>query len=1023
MEVLVNVVESLVANGFTALIGYGIGKVREMGLKRKKRLESLTEDNNLVSSIQNVIKEIEGSLFPSETQSKIAQFLESPTAENIVRQIYSDFLDLNSKGKGIKMIQEEFIVNLALYLKYDPVEIHQIASDLFDAIKIGCDKALNLSIENGKLSAHEAKSIERYRVVLDGIHSIKNNLDFLKNHMNLDLDAVNDFETKYRSQIDQRYNKVTIPSFDRVPRVEIDKIFVAPKFIHETKGAEPKEISFETFLTHLHRTVVLGDPGGGKSTLSQQICHDLSKNYEKRPIGGRLLTPVLVVLREYSSKKNEEGVSIVEFMEREVTSKYQLSKKPPSGAFEYLLNNGHLFVIFDGLDELVDPSHRREISKDIESFCNLFSSVPALVTSRIVGYEQAPLSPDTFETYKITPFNEEQVFDYVKKWFDNDSTLTPDEKKSKINSFMKESSIVSDLRSNPLMLALMCTLYKGAGFIPRNRTQVYEKCSEMLLERWDPSRGVWVPLSIPEPRFLISYLANWIYSDESLQSGVPENLLIKKSTEFLLNRTFETVEEAEKASKEFLEFCKGRAWVFTDVGTTSKGIPIYKFTHKTFLEYFTANYIIRNYNTPERLWDLLSPKIAERSWDEVSQLAIQMLYENVENASDTILKYLIRDSEKAMETRWRYLPFGARCLQFVYPSPEIVRSLTKASVKCLVEGYQNLGIKKATKGHTIEFESEELIESLLVAYETHPKIIEYLENEILYYSKSEDDNIILRTIDLAYFLPLFLKFKFRRGYRKEFLDNLDKLRERILSQTEQKLNKLSKNNFLAFITYMRYLHNLSIDKLFKWYSPDYLLLEQPHIISKNIHELSIACEILLDFLRSDASEDEKISENFKRSIEFAAKIGKILLNTQLPCFSYNVVKDGIFRIYIAVESSTLRNSKFTNHRRSDIPMFSDAVVGVWCILAAASEIKIKEFQDNFVKNLEKSQNQVIRSLSYVIKARYQKTVPAEALEKIKEFVPSQEELNFIEKWIVGKTSFVKNSSRKVKYLTFRTTIP
>ncbi|GAF94141.1 unnamed protein product, partial [marine sediment metagenome] len=301
---------------------------------------------------------------------------------------------------------------------------------------------------------------------------------------------------------------------------------------------------------------------------------DLSKNYEKRFVDSRLLTPVLVVLREYSSKKKQEGVSIIQFMESEVTSKYQLPKGAPLGAFEYLLNNGHLLVIFDGLDELLDPSYRREISADIESFCNLFPSVLVLVTSRIVGYEQAPLNPNRFETSRIEPFDNEQVSEYAEKWFANDPTLSRNKGKRHANSFLEESRIVSDLRSNPLMLALMCNLYRGAGFIPRNRPEVYKKCSEMLLERWDPSRGIWVHLPIPEPKFLLSHLAHWIYSDELLQSGVPENILTKEATKFLLSRRFETEEEAEKAAKEFIEFCRGRAWVFTDAGTTPEGISL-----------------------------------------------------------------------------------------------------------------------------------------------------------------------------------------------------------------------------------------------------------------------------------------------------------------------------------------------------------------------------------------------------------------------------------------------------------------
>ena len=42
------------------------------------------------------------------------------------------------------------------------------------------------------------------------------------------------------------------------------------------------------------------------------------------------------------------------------------------------------------------------------------------------------------------------------------------------------------------------------------------------------------------------------------------------------------------AAREFVEFCRGRMWVFTDAGTTVSGQRLYGFTHRTFLEYFAA---------------------------------------------------------------------------------------------------------------------------------------------------------------------------------------------------------------------------------------------------------------------------------------------------------------------------------------------------------------------------------------------------------------------------------------------------
>lgn len=218
--------------------------------------------------------------------------------------------------------------------------VKQIATELFQIISVGCLKAFDIAINQGILSAHEAKSIARHRVLLDELRAIKHNLRFLTAGSYSDIKTIEDFENQYRCQVGIRYDQITIPHFDRAPTVDIDDVFVSPNFICPPKeeSQEREMISLEDFLARLYRSVLLGDPGGGKSTLAQKICHDLNKSYERRLIGDRLLTPVLVILREYSAKKKKDGSSVIQFIESEVTSKYQLPQEAPSGAFEYLLH-------------------------------------------------------------------------------------------------------------------------------------------------------------------------------------------------------------------------------------------------------------------------------------------------------------------------------------------------------------------------------------------------------------------------------------------------------------------------------------------------------------------------------------------------------------------------------------------------------------------------------------------------------------------------------------------------------------
>lgn len=1000
------IVTSLIVNGLTALVGYGVDKAKKIAKCRDGIRKALDADTVLVSTIRDVMGKIAKTsvLTSSELQAtKMQLFLESPTAESIVRQMYSDFLVEETRQKSAGQLQKEFQICLAYHLGVNRHDVQQLSTDLFEVISMGCRKALDLAISQGTLSAHEAKSIARHRVLLDEFQAIRSNLDFLTPRSRLNFNAIKDFEKLYRRQVGERSRLITVPHFDRAPKIDINKIFVSPNFSWspKEKKAEPETLSLDDFLTRLYRSVLLGNPGGGKSTLAQKICYELSENYEKRIVNGRLLTPVLIVLREYSSKKKSDGSSIVQFMEHEVTSKYQLPRKATSGAFEYLLYNGHLLVIFDGLDELLDPSHRREISQDIESFCSLFPSVPVLATSRVVGYEQAPLDPERFETFRIAPFDDEQVSEYAKKWFHNDSDLSADERERRAQSFLQESQIVSDLRSNPLMLALMCNLYRGAGFIPRNRPEVYKKCSEMLFERWDPSRGIWVHLPISEPKVLLSHLAHWVYSDESLQSGITESKLAKESTQFLCPRRFEIEEEAEKASREFIEFCRGRAWVFTDVGTTPKGAPLYRFTHKTFLEYFTAAHIVRNNNTPEKLWKLLRPKIAERAWDVVAQLAFQMLHEQVEGASDDLLMLLLQDAKKKKTNRWSYLSFGARCLQFLYPSPKTIRALTEASVRCVVEDVPSSRRRRDAERRFSGGEAEELIGALLFAApECRPTVSDSLQSEIVNHAKNVCDKTALRAIDLG--LTFHISFhRVERDYEYWI-----PVKERILEQVDGRLQNLAPHNFLAFMHCFHQL-NMPVEQLFEWYTPDHLLIETRHIVFKNMSTWSIAEGILALPLFFDVPVEQRISEQLKIIIKAASEIGKILLNKPLPCFSYSAGENVLRQVPVEalLGRSFAGRSESIEVPRVTASISSDAIIGACFLWAAIAEV-IEE-QEKLASRMKKSPSPVIKAISNVIEARMNTIDPDEALRSLKGFDPPQNALELMRRWITRQISFVQ----------------
>jgi hypothetical protein len=122
---------------------------------------------------------------------------------------------------------------------------------------------------------------------------------------------------------------------------------------------------------------------------------------------------------------------------------------------------------------------------------------------------------------------------------------------------------------------------------------------------------------------LLRHLAWWLFASHDGAAEVTERELIGQTAEFLRS-SFESVDDAQDAAQEFVMFCHGRMWIFTDVGTTAADETLYAFTHRTFLEYFAAAYLAYDCDTPGDLAGVLAPHLIRDEWPVVAELAIQI---------------------------------------------------------------------------------------------------------------------------------------------------------------------------------------------------------------------------------------------------------------------------------------------------------------------------------------------------------------------------------------------------------------
>lgn len=864
----------LLTNGLTSFIAQFGRKDSKLILGRELLQKIKWEETALQPILQNAAKAVAESIewhgFP--TMEIVCLFLTSPEAEAIVRQIYAAKLTSKGQEGNLATIQHEFLTSFYLYASsysaYAELKEEQLIDSsklLFDNLIEGCEQALNTAIDRGNLSAHEAKSAFRHRLLLDELAALHENLTFLTSQQKPNIRDILAFEEVYRRQVGNRHRYITPPSFGKIRKLHINKLYVSPNFIASPKETSEKRATIDLqealeshpYLKTLSKTfhaVLLGNPGGGKSTFTHKLCYELTTHYSERIYGGRQgLTPILIVLRDYGAEKKIHNYSLLEFIKIKAKADYQL--QIPPGAFEYLLLNGRAMVIFDGLDELLDTHDRQQISSDVESFCTLYPSVPVLVTSREVGYEQAPLDEERFEIFRLAPFSEDQVQEYAKKWFDVAAELPSEQQKQKLASFLEESSMVPDLRSNPLMLALLCNIYREENYIPKNRPDVYEKCANMLFERWDRSRGIQIDLPYEiHLRPTMMYLAYWIYASEELRGGVTEEKLIAKTKEYLCKKIFE--DEALMVAREFIEFCKGRAWVFTNMGSTKQGEELFQFTHQTFLEYFCASYLCRLHSTPAKLMNVLRTRILKREWDVVAQLAFQVQNKNVEGAGDRLLSALIKQTYLTEGVgRWNLLSFAVRCLEFMIPSPSVIQEISLACVEHSLNWGPMQRKKPSSKqshSRTDEITVEDIIGQLLSAAIDNRRTIAFnIENILIEKSRDPSDPATILALEIGLHLSTYVSHLRITGIRSrvnkiqdELIDFWEGVSDRLFDICIHQLEILWKKHY-RFCYLLLIKGKLSISEIIIWYGVKGILEEMYCTMLPRTTWISIAGQLML----------------------------------------------------------------------------------------------------------------------------------------------------------------------------------
>ncbi len=404
-------------------------------------------------------------------------------------------------------------------------------------------------------------------------------------------------------------------------------------------------------MSRVRHIVVTGDPGAGKTTLTQHLIAEMAEQG----------MPIRVIARDVDHSSELLLSELVTALHRNLQLEHVNEQNVKA-----ILTLGRAVLIIDGIDEITDEGARRKFVQKIEGFANRYPLISVLVTARNTGYERAPLSANMFERYKIEAFSDAQVEEYAEKWFNSRKST------ELLIPFMRDINPLPDIRRNPLMLSLICTLYKSRRQIPRNRREVYNQCADLLFMRWDSLRSIDQPVDhIHHGHDLIQDIALFYYKSSNAQQGVERNQLIHIVAQYLSDSAGVMPAEARHRASNFVEFCSNRAWLLGRSGTSPGGADLFVFTHRTFMEFYAAERMARENTDPQELADVMRHEYTRNPASVMPELVLASAEHVRRDASREILRAL-RDREVLPNGRGlgRYLPLSLRavCVLPIRPS-------------------------------------------------------------------------------------------------------------------------------------------------------------------------------------------------------------------------------------------------------------------------------------------------------------------------------------------------------------------
>ena len=484
----------------------------------------------------------------------------------------------------------------------------------------------------------------------------------------------------YLGEMSRRHSVVdslALPSMRDLPAMRLDKLFVYPQLATSAVSATsapkdwPAGLNLFSTLEETAQLVILGEPGAGKTTLSNWLAWRLSVGMVgKLPVLLEDKLPIPCVLRELQFDANtsmsDAAILVAERLLGEACD------APLRECISAWVAARRYVLILDGVDE-VSPQRRQVLARWMQQAAQ--DGVAAIATSRLVGYEDgpvdcemqdvakqdsdlqdcAPMANNLFGTARqpskasktsveqalapwaarryLMPFDDSRISSFISNWYLQRSSSEQEaaQKAADLLNAINNSSTMLELARTPNLLSLMAIVHRERAHLPEGKALLYKEISNAYINTIDLHRKI----SVDDALLPYGWEAreNWIAfvgfqmqsARAAVQSRDDKTMGVLASEAQVLQWLSEAMQasgvpDTERNAQLLLSWVARRSGLLLP-----RGEGVYAFVHLSFQEFFCACYMLRRVNSKAFIRDTL-PEDAPVTKERLRQWASQPLW-------------------------------------------------------------------------------------------------------------------------------------------------------------------------------------------------------------------------------------------------------------------------------------------------------------------------------------------------------------------------------------------------------------